>query len=68
VEEAAMKRVVVTLEQVKETKGTYRFDSPDPDAAVANVYVRKSAFGDAPAPRRITLVIEEAEKSAAQAR
>ena len=68
VEEAAMKRVVVILEQVKETKGTYRFDSPDPDAAVANVYVRKSAFGDAPAPRRITLVIEDAEKSAAQAR
>jgi hypothetical protein len=68
VEEAAMKRVVVILEQVKETKGTYRFDSPDPDAAVANVYVRKSAFGDAPAPRRIALVIEDAEKSAAQAR
>ena len=57
-----MQRLVVTLEQVKETKGTYRFDSPDPDAAVTNVYVRKSAFGDAPAPRRITLVIEEAEK------
>jgi hypothetical protein len=32
------------------------------------VYVRKSAFGDAPAPRRITLVIEDAEKSAVQAR
>ena len=60
--------LVVTLEQVKETKGTYRFDSPDPDAAVTNVYVRKSAFGDAPAPRRITLVIEEAEKSAAPPR
>ena len=57
-----MKRVVVILEQVKETKGTYRFDSPDPDAAVPNVYVRKSAFGDASAPRRIALVIEEAEK------
>ena len=28
-----MKRVVVTLEQVKETKGTYRYDSPDPEAA-----------------------------------
>ena len=62
-----MQRLVVTLEQVKETKGTYRFDSPDADAAVANVYVRKSAFGDAPAPRRITLVIEEAERSAAPA-
>jgi len=32
------------------------------------VYIRKSAFGDAPAPRRITLLIEAAEKSAAQAR
>lgn len=63
-----MKRVVVTLEQVKETKGTYRFDSPDPDAPVANVYVRKSAFGGGPAPRRITLVIEADEGPAAAAR
>ena len=59
-----MKRVVVTLEQVKETKGTFRFDSPDPEAVVANVYVRKSAFEDGHAPRRITLTIEEAAKSA----
>jgi hypothetical protein len=68
VEEAAMKRVVVILEQVKETKGTYRFDSPDPDAAVANVYVRKSAFGAGPAPRRITLVIEEDKQPAGAVR
>jgi hypothetical protein len=68
VEETAMKRVVVTLEQVKETKGTYRFDSPDPDAAVANVYVRKSAFGAGPAPRRITLVIEEDKQPAGAVR
>ncbi len=59
-----MKRIVVTLEQVKETKGTYRFDSPDPDAPVANVYVRKSAFGSEPAPRRITLVIEASNEPA----
>jgi hypothetical protein len=45
-----MQRLVVTLEQVKETKGTYRFDSPDPHADVTNVYVRKSAFGATPAP------------------
>jgi len=56
-----MRRVVVSLEQVKETKGTYRFDSPDPDAPVANVYVRKSAFGTGPAPRWITLTIEESK-------
>ena len=47
-----MQRLTVTLEQVKETKGTYRFDNPLTDATVTNVYVRKSAFGDAPAPRR----------------
>ena len=63
-----MQRVVVTLEQVKETKGTYRFDSPDPDAPVANVHVRRSAFEGGPARRWITLVIEEGEKPAAAAR
>jgi hypothetical protein len=63
-----MQRLVVTLEQVKETKGTYRFDSPDPEAAVTNVYVRKAAFGATPAPRRITLVIEAAEQSTPAAR
>ncbi len=60
-----MQRVVVTLEQVKETKGAYRFDSPDLDAPVTNVYVRKSAFEGGAAPRWITLVIEEGEKPAA---
>ena len=59
-----MKRVVVTLQQVKETKGTYRFDSPDPEAPVANVYVRKSAFVSGPAPRWITLAIEESDEPA----
>jgi hypothetical protein len=63
-----MERVMVTLEQVKETKGTFRFDNPDPEAAVANVYFRKSAFEGGPAPRRITLTIEEAAKAAAPAR
>ncbi len=67
-EEEAMQQVVVTLEQVKETKGTYRFDSPDPDAPAANVYVRKSAFGSGPAPRRITLVVEGDEEAAAAPR
>lgn len=55
-----MKWVVVTLEQVRETKGTSRFDSPDPETVVANVYVRKLAFEGGAAPRRITLTIEEA--------
>jgi hypothetical protein len=63
-----MKRVVVILEQVKETKGTFRFDSPDPEAAVPNVYIRKSAFEGGPAPRRITLTIEEPAKPATPAR
>jgi hypothetical protein len=36
-----VKPITVTLEKSKETKGTYPFDSPDPNAAITSVYVRE---------------------------
>jgi hypothetical protein len=38
-----VKPITVTLEKSKETKGTYPFDSPDPNAAITSVYVRERA-------------------------
>ncbi len=57
-----MKPITVTFEQTKETKGTYRFDSPNPDAPITSVYVRKSAFGGGSVPKRIVLTVAEAEE------
>jgi hypothetical protein len=54
-----LKSISVTLEKSKETKGTYRFDSPDPNAAITSVYVRKSAFEDGVVPKRIELTVQE---------
>ena len=54
-----MKPITVTLEKSKETKGTYRFDSPDPNAAVTSIYVRKAAFDGGAVPRRIVLMVQE---------
>lgn len=56
-----MKPISVTLEKSKETKGTYRFDSPDPNAPITSIYVRKNAFADGPVPKRIVLTVAEAE-------
>ncbi len=39
-EEHAVKPITVKLEKSKETKGTYRFDSPDPNAATMG-YLRE---------------------------
>jgi hypothetical protein len=39
-----VKPITVTLDKGKETKVTYRFDSPDPNAPITSVYVRKRAF------------------------
>jgi len=55
-----VKPISVTLEKSKETKGTYRFDSPDPNAVITSVYVRKSAFDDGAVPKRIVLTVAEA--------
>ncbi len=56
-----VKPITVTLEKSKETKGTYRFDSPNPDAAITSVYIRKSAFEGGAVPERIVLTVAEAE-------
>jgi hypothetical protein len=53
--------ITVTLEKSKETKGTYRFDSPDPNAPITSIYVRKSAFESGQVPARITLTVAEAQ-------
>lgn len=57
-----MKPITVTLEKGKETKGTYRFDSPDPNAPITSLYVRKSAFADSAVPARVVLTVAEQEQ------
>jgi hypothetical protein len=52
-----VKPITVTLEKSKETKGTYPFDSPDPNAAITSVYVRESAFDGGAVPKRIVRCI-----------
>ncbi len=54
-----MKPISVTLEKSKETKGTYRFDSADPNAPITSVYVRKSAFDSGAVPKRIVLTVQQ---------
>jgi hypothetical protein len=56
-----LKPIKVTLDKSKETKGTYRFDSPNPDAPVTSIYVRKSAFNGGAVPNRILLTVAEPE-------
>ncbi len=55
-----VKPITVTLDKGKETKGTYRFDSPDPNAAITSIYVRKSAFDGGAVPERLVLTVQEA--------
>jgi len=45
-----VKPIAVTLEKSKETKGTYRFGSPDPNVPITSVYVRKGAFDNGRGP------------------
>ncbi len=54
-----MKPITVTLEKSKETKGTYRFDSPDPNAPITSIYVRKTAFDGGAVPKRVVLTLQE---------
>ena len=56
-----MNPITVTLEKSKETKGTYRFDSPDPNAPITSIYVRKTAFDAGKVPSQITLTVAEAQ-------
>jgi len=56
-----LKPITITLEKSKETKGTYRFDSSNPDVPITSIYVKKSAFQGAEVPKRIVLTVAEAE-------
>ncbi len=56
-----LKPITVTLEKGKETTGTYRLDSPDSNAAITSLYVRKSAFDGETVSKRIILTVAEAE-------
>ena len=53
-------KIEVTLTLGKETKGTYRYENVEPDAAVSTLYVRKSAVEGKPPPV-IRLIVETAE-------
>jgi hypothetical protein len=55
-----MKPLEIQLVQGKETKGTYRYESPDPNAMITTLYIRKDAFAGKPAPQAIRLVVEDA--------
>jgi len=54
-----LKPISVSLEHSEETKGTYRFDSPDPNAVITSICVRKSAFDGGAVPKRIVLKVQE---------
>jgi hypothetical protein len=52
----------------KETKGTFKYQQVKPDgsphtidggAQIGSLYIRKSAFGDAGGPAKITITVEK---------
>ena len=51
-------KIIVTLKKVKETKGAVRFDSPEPNAVIGNIYVRKPAGTEL--GETVTLIVEKA--------
>jgi hypothetical protein len=53
-----MQTIEVRLAQGKETKGTFRYETDDPNAAVSTLYIRKSAFAGGSVPKAIVLKIE----------
>jgi hypothetical protein len=53
-----MQTLEVRLVQGKETKGTYRYETADPNAVVSTLYIRKSAFAGGSVPEAIVLKIE----------
>lgn len=50
--------VTVTLDYHGETKNTHRWDNPDPDAAISQLYIRKLAFQGADVPQTITVTVQ----------
>ena len=56
-----MQPIHIALTLGKETKGTYRFENDDNEAAVSTLYVRKDAFKGEKPPQSIRLLVEAAE-------
>jgi hypothetical protein len=54
-------KIEITLKLGKETKGTYRYETDEAEAAVSSLYVRKSSIEGKP-PSVIRLVVETVEK------
>ena len=52
-----MKPTIVTLEKGKETKGTFRFDWPDPNTPITSLCVRNSAYEGSMVPKAIVLAV-----------
>jgi cyclopropane fatty-acyl-phospholipid synthase-like methyltransferase len=46
----------LSMEQARETKGTFRFENDEDDAPISTLYIRKSAFSGA-APESITVTV-----------
>jgi very-short-patch-repair endonuclease len=58
-ERVRMEPINETLHLRKETKGTFVFESDDPNAAITTLYVRKDVFANRAAPAKISLTVEE---------
>lgn len=52
-----MDQIKVVLEKSKETTGTFVYSTPDREAAVTSVYIKKSAMGGDP-PQRVTVTVD----------
>lgn len=50
--------ITITLPVNKETKGTFRFETLDDNAAVSNVYVKKSAIPAGMKPTAVRITVE----------
>jgi len=53
--------MVIPMHTGKVCKGSVRYVSDQPDAAVTNIYLMKSFAGDKPMPDKITITIEAAD-------
>ena len=57
---ATAEALVVELDYEKDTKRTQRFESPDEDAAVGQLYITKEGLEKLGNPRRVRVTIEAA--------
>jgi hypothetical protein len=49
--------IEISMTAERETPGTWRFRSDEPNAAVLLLYVRKDGFAGAPVPKKIVVTI-----------